>query len=604
METAPDLAAYKQVLVILVTAGVVIPLFHRLRISPILGFLLVGIVIGPSGLGRELADHPWLSYLVVTEHGEIAQLAELGVVFLLFLIGLELSFNRLAAMRRLVFGLGGAQVIVTAAIIGLIAAMRLPEEEALIIGAALALSSTAIVIELLASQRRLSSQTGRSAFSILLFQDLAVVPLLMLVSVLGRPEVGDWWMSLIIAFGEALLAILLVVVVGRYALRPFLRLVASTRSADLFLAATLLIVVGTALVTNLAGLSMALGAFIAGLVLAETEFRRQIESLIEPFKGLLLGAFFLLVGMSINLDDVATRPLTILGLAVLLIAIKAAIIFALGLIFRVDRDAAAETGLLLGPGGEFAFVLLGASLANGVVSPATAGTVAIIVSVSMAATPLLSLLGRKLAGRLAVAEELPPEATAPPPEDGEARVIVAGFGRVGRTVGAVLDEREVPYLAMDSDPRHVARQRREGHPVHYGNATSEAFLRACGIERATTLVVTIDQPERADEVVAAARALNGDLRIIARARDQAHAQHLYEMGASEAVPETIEASLQLAESVLVEAGVPMGLAIATIHERRDQIRKLLGRPDRRRMLASEKYGRKGGGAGEQGGLNP
>jgi CPA2 family monovalent cation:H+ antiporter-2 len=587
METTVDPVAYKQVLVVLATAGVVIPLFHRLRLSPILGFLLVGILIGPSVLGRAVGEHPWLGYMVVTEHEEIAQLGELGVVFLLFMIGLELSFKRLTTMKRLVFGLGALQVVVSAIVIGLLAAMQIPAEEALIVGAALSLSSTAIVVELLSSQKRLTTMSGRASFSILLFQDLAVVPLLILVSVLGRPDESAWWVDLLTAFGEALLTIAVVVLVGRFVLQPFLRLVAATQSADLFLAATLLIVVGTALVTNLSGLSMALGAFIAGLVLAETEFRRQIETLIEPFKGLLLGAFFLLVGMGINLADVAARPLTILGLALLLVLIKAAIIYVIGRFLRLERDALVETALILGPGGEFAFVLMGAAFAAGVVTGPTSGTVSILVSVSMATIPLLSVLGRALAKRIGREQPLPPEAMVAPPEDGEAKVIVAGFGRVGRLVGALLQEQGISFLAVDLDPRHVARQRREGWPVYYGDSTNPAFLRNCGVRSARTLVVTLDQQAKVDEVVMAARQLSADLRIIARARDQTHAQHLYEVGVNEAVPETIEASLQLAEAVLVETGVPMGLAIAAIHERRDQVRKQLGRPDRRRILAEK-----------------
>jgi len=591
MESAIDPMVYKQLLVVLATAGVVIPIFHRLKVPPILGFLIVGILIGPSVLGQFLGEHPWLHYVVVTQHEEIDDLAELGVVFLLFMIGLELSFKRLVTMKRLVFGVGALQVVVTMLVIGLLASLSLPPEDALMVGAAMSLSSTAIVVELLSSQKRLNSQTGRIAFSVLLFQDLAVVPLLLLVGVLGRQEDGVWWVGLLTAFGQALLTVILVVLTGRFLLQPFLRLVASTRSADLFLAATLLIIVGTAIVTSLSGLSMALGAFIAGLVLAETEFRRQIETLIDPFKGLLLGAFFLLVGMSINLSDVATRPLTILGLALLLILIKTAIMLAIGRLFRLEREALIEASLLLGPGGEFAFVFMGAALAAGVIDGATGGTVSILVSVSMATIPLLSMAGRAIARYIREDKALPPEATVAPPGDGQAQVIVAGFGRVGRLVGSLLGEHRISYLAIDSDPYQVARMRREGWPVYYGDATRPDFLRNCGIADATSLVVTLDQPSLSDETVAAARQLNPNLRIIARARDQAHAEHLYSIGVNEAVPETIEASLQLAESVLVETGVPMGLAIASIHEHRDKVRKLLGRPDRRRLLASEKYGK-------------
>ena len=580
---APDPTIYKPVLVILVTAGVVIPVFHRLRISSILGFLLVGILVGPNLLGHLAGRFPWLSHVLVTDVEEIEQLADLGVVFLLFMIGLELSFQRLIALRRLVFGMGALQVGITILAIGLLASLALEPAEAIVVGAALSLSSTAIVIELLSQQKRLGSQTGRTAFSVLLFQDLAVVPLLLLVSVLGRQENGVWWVGLLTALLQALVTIGLVVLVGRFLLSPFLRLVAQTQSSDLFLAAVLLIVVGTALITSLSGLSMALGAFLAGLVLAETEFRREIETLIEPFKGLLLGVFFLLVGMTMNVADVAAHPFEVLGLALALVCLKALVVMAAGWFFRLQRSSLVETALLLGPGGEFAFVLIGAAAAAGVVGATTSGTVSVVVSLSMVALPLLSLLGRKLSRKVA-GEGLPQEAMVVPPEGEHPKVIVAGYGRVGKLICGLLREHGIAYLAVDTDPNEVARGRREGRSVYYGDAARAAFLRACGAEEATILVVTVDQPEKVDAIVAEARSVNPDLRVIVRARDETHAQHLYKAGASEAVPETIEASLQLAESVLVESGVAMGLAIASIHEHRDSYRKLLGRPNRRRMV--------------------
>ncbi|MGE0213311.1 MAG: cation:proton antiporter [Parvibaculaceae bacterium] len=585
---APDPMIYKQVLVVLVTAGVVIPLFHRLKLSPILGFLLMGILVGPSVLGRAAADLPWLSRFVVTDAEEIDQFADLGVVFLLFMIGLELSFQRLVSLRRLVFGLGSLQVVASILAIALMASLFLGATEAVLVGAALSLSSTAIVIELLSRQKRLSSQAGRTAFSVLLFQDLAVVPLLLLVGVLGRQENGLWWVGLLMALFQALVTIALVVVVGRYVLSPFLRLVAQTRSPDLFLAAVLLIVVGTALVTSLSGLSMALGAFLAGLVLAETEFRREIETLIEPFKGLLLGVFFLLVGMTMDIADVAAHPFEIMGFALLLVALKALIVLGAGRLFGIGWPALLETALLLGPGGEFAFVMLGASVGAGLVTTATAGTASVVVSLSMVALPLLSLAGRKLSQRVAVGREIPQEAMVAPAGDAHPKVIVAGFGRVGKLVCGLLKEHGIPYLAVDTDPMQVARCRREGWVVYYGDAARASFLRTCGAETAATLVVTVDQPSKVDEIVAVARTVNPELRVIVRARDETHAQHLYKAGASEAVPETIEASLQLAESVLVESGVAMGLAIASIHEHRDSYRKLLGRPDRRRLVEAQR----------------
>ncbi|HTN99003.1 MAG TPA: cation:proton antiporter, partial [Nordella sp.] len=300
MTTPVDPSAYKEALIFLGTAGVVIPIFRKLGLSSILGFLIVGALVGPYMLGGLAQTYPWLANFVFTESDEFSQLAELGVVFLLFLIGIELSFERLLTMRRLVFGLGGLQMLVTSLVLTLIGLwLGLDPAEALVIGCVLSLSSTAIVVQFLSDAKRLGTQTGRASFSVLLFQDLAVVPILLLISVLGTNETGFTFANILTAIAQALIAIGVIVVVGRFLLRPLLRLVAATRSGDLFMATTLLIAVGAGYAASLAGLSMALGAFLAGLLLAETEFRREIEAIIEPFKGLLLGAFFLLVGMDI-----------------------------------------------------------------------------------------------------------------------------------------------------------------------------------------------------------------------------------------------------------------------------------------------------------------
>ena len=301
META-DVGHYREFLIILGAAGLVIPLFVRLGINSILGFLLVGFLLSPDVLGSLTTPFPFLEAFVLTDREAISSLGELGVVFLLFLIGLELSFERLVTMKRLVFGLGSLQVISTTALISLVAyAFAFTPAQSLVIGTALSLSSTAIVIQLYSDDKRLGSQSGRTSFAILLFQDLAVIPILLMVGVLGQESSGPVLQSMAIAIAQALLAVGLIVGVGRFALRPLLRLVAGINSSDLFMAAVLLIAVGTGVLANYAGLSMALGAFIAGLTLAETEYRRAIEAIIEPFKGLLLGAFFLLVGLGIDL---------------------------------------------------------------------------------------------------------------------------------------------------------------------------------------------------------------------------------------------------------------------------------------------------------------
>jgi len=583
---AEHVSNYKEFLIILGVAGLVVPLFLRIGVNAILAFLLVGILLSPDVLGRLVYDIPLLNALVITDSENLSAVAELGVVFLLFLIGLELSFERLNTMRRLVFGLGGLQVFLSLLIIAGSAALILgfDTRAALIAGAALSLSSTAIVVQLLSDSKRLGSQTGRTSFAILLFQDLAVIPLLLLVSILGQQAEANLVMSIAKALLQAILAIILIVGVGRYLLRPLLRLVAGTNSADLFMAATLLIAVGTGVAANMAGLSMALGAFIAGLMLAETEYRRAIEAIIEPFKGLLLGTFFLVVGLRLDLDGLLQQPLFILSAAIGLMLLKAVIIHVLARLFRVSRGAALETALLLGPCGEFGFVIIGAALGLGVIDDPTSRSALLIVTLTMIAIPVIARFGagitRKLRQKAAAAAAL----QTPLPADQQPRVIIAGFGRVGHLVAAMLEEHKIPYIAVDYDAALVARERDSNPLLFYGDAANAEFLKRCGLAEALALAVTMDNQVRVDDVTKNARALRADLKIIARARDERHAQKLYTLGVTEAVPETIESSLQLGEALLVETGVPMGLAIASVHERRDSFRKLLGRPNRKEQL--------------------
>jgi CPA2 family monovalent cation:H+ antiporter-2 len=578
---------YKELLVILVAAGVIIPIFHRLGVSTILGFLLTGILIGPSMLGQFIADFPWLRYFTIERPENVQALAELGVAFLLFMIGIELSFDRLMTMRRLVFGLGSMQIVLsTLAIAGLVYVFGSPPVEAAIIGLALSLSSTAIVVQLLSDGKRLGTITGRRSFSVLLMQDLAVVPILLLTTILGARTDGPVILSILQAIGEAVLGLAMIFFVGRYLLRPLLRLVANTRSADLFMAATLLIAVGAGIVAIFAGLSMAMGAFMAGLLLAETEFRREIEAIIEPFKGLMLGAFFMLVGMGMDMAEVAAHPLTILGLALALVAVKAVVLIAAGAIMRMKPASMLESALLLGPGGEFAFVILASALSFGLIARSTHETALIVVSASMLAIPFAARLGTRVTRQLVHIGSLPSEALVPPPEDDIARVIVVGYGRVGRLVCEMLEENNLAYIAVENDPEIVAQERKKGKPIYYGDAGRAEFLRRCGIRNARTLAVTVSSLSKTNDIVHCARSERQDLSIISRARDESHAKVLYGEGVTEAVPETLEAALQLGEAVLVESGIAMGLAIASVHEKRDGFRKLLGRPDRRAQLSA------------------
>lgn len=567
---------YKDLVLFLATAGVVVPLFKRLRISPVLGFLAAGVALGPYGLGQMVDVAPWIGAVTVAKPAEIAQLAEFGVVFLLFMIGLELSWERLRLMRRLVFGLGFATTALSAAAIALASrAAGQPLAAALTIGAALALSSTAIVVPVLAEHSRLRSDAGRGAFAVLLFQDLAVAPIVVTLGVLGASKAG-FDPRLLLSFAPAVLGLGLLVIVGRLLLRPMLKSVARARSEELFVAACLLVVIGAGLVSALAGLSMAIGAFIAGLLLAETEYRHEVEVTIEPFKGLFLGLFFVSVGIGLDLSRLVADPVLILGLALGLLVLKAAIAFVAGRGFGLKSRAAGEAALVLAAGGEFAFVVVNAAMTSGVVAAAVGQSVLIAASLTMFVIPALGAAGARLGRRAAApADETVPAPDGPAP----ARVLVIGYGRVGRAVGEMLSRHDIAWAAVDRDPRETEAARRGGHEVFFGDAGRPEFLRRLGLETARALVVTMDSPDACEAVVSAARDARPDLAIVARARDARHAQRLYELGATDVVPEAIEASLQLSEAVLVDVGVPMGLVIASIHERRDEYRKLLNRPE-------------------------
>lgn len=370
------------------------------------------------------------------------------------------------------------------------------------------------------------------------------------------------------------MAIVVIVVAGRLALRPLFQLVARTRSPELFMAACLLVIIGTALTAAAAGLSMTLGAFVAGLLLAETEYRRAIEATIDPFKGLLLGVFFVSVGMNLDPAQLMSTPGTILGLSLGLILIKGGVIVTAAHFLKLPRAVGYEAALLLGPGGEFAFVLIGGALAGNLVPEELGQAALIVTTVTMIAIPALAILARRLGKKLSRAS-LGRARAEPVPDKQQNRVIIAGYGRVGRLVGEMLARHKIPYLALDADAARVSEYRRLGNPVYFGDSANPELLRRCDIANARALVVTLDTPRAVEAVVEAARAERADITIVARARDARHATALYEMGVDDAVPETIEASLQLSEAVLVDVGVPMGLVIASIHERRDEYRAML-----------------------------
>jgi len=570
-----NVSAYSDALVVLGTAGIVVPIVSRLGFSPVLGYLGAGALLGPLGLGSLINSFPALYWFTVGDAKDVAGIAELGIVFLLFLIGLELSLHRLLTMRRLVFGLGGLQVLITTGLLagGAVYFGKSPSV-AIILGASLSLSSTAIVLELLSRQERLTSNVGRSSFAVLLFQDLAVIPVLMFISILAAGAGGSVLVSLGRALLQAALALGVIIVFGRVLLQPLFRMVAATRSRDLFIATALFVIIAAGVVANQAGLSMALGAFVAGLLLAETEYRKAIEATIEPFKGLLLGIFFFTVGMDIDVRELLREPYLLAAGVIGLIAIKSLLIVGLAKLFRLSWPVAVEIGLLLGPGGEFAFVGIGSAAELHLIDTSLASFALAVTSVTMALTPLLSIAGRRFASRLRAAGAAPSELIARP-SAGQKHAIVVGYGRVGKMVCTMLKEHGIPYIAADFDASTVTRDRRDGHDVYYGDAADRQFLEICGLANAAGVIITIHDHDLIDEIVEHVRAMRADVLIVSRARDADHARHLYELGATDAVPETVEASLQLSEAALVGLGIPVGPVIASIHEKRDELRHAL-----------------------------
>ena len=572
---------YVFVIVFLLASAVIVPVFQRLKISPVLGFLLVGVGLGPDVMGQIAHEWPQAAAFAVTRSHTAHSLAELGVVFLLFSIGLELTFERLKTMRRLVFGLGAAQLLAsTAALTGLFLLMRHSFPAAMTLGMALALSSTAMVVPVLAEKKALNTPAGKSVFAVLLAQDLAVAPIMvaigMITSVAVKGPAGDEATGSqgLLTLIPALIGMGVLVVGGRFLLRPLFKGVARSKSRELFMAACLLVVLASGEVAILFGLTMGIGAFVAGVLLAETEYRREIEVMIDPFKGLLLGLFFVTVGGRLEIASVFANPGLILGLALGLIVLKAVVVYPLGRVFGLKRGSAIEAALVLGPAGEFAFVIIDEAMTHHVLSHAFGQAVILSAILSLFCVPLLADLGLRLSRRLAPAAPVP---TVAPDVIGEgARVLIIGYGRVGEHVAALLRVHNIPFTAVDIDPGIAARARKAGIEAWYGDASHGELLLAMGLDRARAVVITSSNAAFTEACVQTVRQARGDVHIIARARDARHAQRLYQLGATDAVPETFEASLQLAENTLIDVGVPMGLVIASIHEERDQFRSRFG----------------------------
>jgi CPA2 family monovalent cation:H+ antiporter-2 len=553
-------------LVVLGSAGIVIPLFAQFRITPIIGFILVGLLVGPSGLGAYVSEMPWLGYVTITDAERLEPFAEFGIVLLLFSIGLELSFGRLWAMRRHVFGLGALELIGCAALIaaGLIALGNSPAT-GLALGLALALSSTALVLKIVDT----NTPVGKAALAMLLFEDIALVPIIFLLGAMGRGSETQSTEELLRVLGEGAVVIIGLLVAGRLLLPRLFAQAARTKSPELFLAASLLVVIVASTLTGVVGLSPIVGALIAGLLIAETDYHEEVEAITEPFKGLALGVFLITVGMGLDLAVVWARPLEILlGVTVILLA-KALVTGLLLRLMGARASTSTETGILMSSPSETTLIVLGAAITARLISRDAAQFWQIVTAIGLTVTPILAILGRWLARRVDVAAQTPP----PPLEPEERRAIVVGCGRVGRLVSRMLATHDIPYVAIDSDADQVRLAQEAGLNTMFGDVARGDALRRIGADHAAAVILTMDEPVAAQRLVRKLRAAYADLPIIARARDVRHAAALYRAGATHAVPEALESSLQLSEAVLVDLGVPMGLVIASIHEKRDEFRE-------------------------------
>jgi CPA2 family monovalent cation:H+ antiporter-2 len=553
-------------LVILGAAGIVIPLFARFRITPVIGFILVGLLVGPYGLGGMVYEHEWLFYITITDPERLEPFAELGIILLLFTIGLELSFNRLWAMRKLVFGLGALELLVISTLLAaFLSMMGQYWTGAIGLGLALALSSTALVLPMTGTQ----TPVGRAALSMLLFEDIAIVPIIFMLGALAPYAQADGLNGLFDTIWQGLLVVIAMMVIGRFALPRLFAQAARTKSPEVFLGATLLVVIGASLATALVGLSPIVGALLAGLLIAETEYHAEVAGIMEPFKGLALGVFLLTVGMGIDVrtiwENLGSIALAVVGV----LTLKAIVTGVLLRLMGARRSTATETGILMASPSETTLIVLAAATSALLIQPGTAQFWQIVTAIGLTITPLLARLGQVVARRV----EPQPKFEGFSEDGEEPRVIILGFGRVGRLVAEMLTRHDQRYVAVDSDADLIERCKREGYQAVFGNAARADVLERLGVARAPAVILTMDEPILAQRITRKLRAAYPDLPIVARARDSIHAAELYKAGASTAVPETLESSLQLSEAVLVDLGVPMGPVIASIHEKRDEFRE-------------------------------
>ena len=561
---------FSDALVVLGAAGLVIPAFARCRVSPVIGFILVGALVGPGGLGALVPQAPWLYYFTISNPHAIEPFAEFGIILLLFSIGLELSFRRLWSMRRLVFGTGAAELLGSAMLLAI--ALHVLGQDwsgAAGLGLALALSSTALVLPLVGT----SSPVGRGAFAMLLFEDLALVPIIFALGAMAPTASAEGWAGIAGVALRGGLTVVAMYVGGRLVLPRLFAQAARTKSPELFLAASLLVVIIASVATTAAGLSPIVGALLAGLLIAETEYHTEVEVMTAPFKGLALGVFLITVGMSLDLSLILANWAALLAAVVGVVAVKAVVTYLLLRVAQARPGVAAETGLLMGSPSETTLIVLATAAQAQLIQASTANFWQTVTAIGLTITPLLAQLGSAVSRRL----EGRARAAGMVDRVRHRRAVVFGFGRVGRLVADMLARHDQPYVAVEADIDAVAAARDAGYPIIFGDVSRTEMIERLDLSRARALILTMDEPVLTVRVARRVRAAFPDLPIIARARDTIHAAELYKAGVTDAVPETLESSLQLSEAVLVDLGVAMGPVIASIHDKRDELRQVIRR---------------------------
>ena len=560
---------FEQLLILLAAAVLVVALFRRFNLPPIMGYLFVGVLVGYPGL-------PWLSMSADTHF-----LAEFGVVFLMFALGLEFSLPKLVAMKSTVLGLGGAQVLISTVLAAVAAwLLGMSPQGALVVGGVLAMSSTSIVGKQLAEQLELNSRHGRFAIGILLFQDLAVIPFLVIIPVLASSAAD----SVVLTLGEGLLkgivVVALLLAAGRWMVRPLFRVIAAGRSTELFMLTVLLVTLSAAWFTQQMGLSMALGAFLAGMIISETEFRHQVEADIRPFQDVLLGLFFITIGMRLDISVLPQIWYWVLLLVTAIVVFKTLLIMGLAMLAKIEQGVALRTGLALAQAGEFGFVMLSLATDYKLLGGPVSQIVLASAILSMSLSPLLIRYSGALAKRfLALSygqSRLQMEARISETTQGiHQHVIICGYGRVGQNIARILEQEGFEFVALDLDPLRVRDAQDAGDPVHYGDSARREILQGAGLSRARALVVSFGDMPATFKILEHVRHLRPDLPVLVRARDDSELERLLDAGATEVVPETLEASLMIASQLLLLLEVPMSSVVGRIGDARSDRYRLL-----------------------------